>query len=197
MKIAFAHWNNRIAPVFDTARRIHIVETNGGAVIGEVEEELPEAMTVLKVLRLVDLKIDVLVCGAISRSLHGHVSAYGIRVVPFVAGGLRKIIQAWLEGILMRDVFAMPGCRGRSRQRYRGISAHHREIHRMRTPRRHRGGERYGAGIQRNASTNEFAMPGAAAYCICPGCGLSVPHAGGVPCVERECPACGIVMKRG
>lgn len=120
MKIAFAHWDNRIAPVFDTARQIHVIETESGRVVRETQETLSEDMTVQKVLRLVELGIGILVCGAISRSMQGLVSAYGIQVIPFVAGDLPEVIQAWLCGNLMHDAFVMPGCRRRGRQRFRG-----------------------------------------------------------------------------
>jgi hypothetical protein len=53
------------------------------------------------------------------------VAAYGIRLIPFVAGDLREVIRAWLGGKLECDAFAMPGCCGRSlrrRQRTPGIN---------------------------------------------------------------------------
>jgi hypothetical protein len=35
MKAAFAYWDHRIAPVFDTARRIHLVEADSGRIVAE------------------------------------------------------------------------------------------------------------------------------------------------------------------
>ena len=113
MKTAFAYWDNRIVPVFDTAHKIHVVETESEKVVCETQETLSKDQPVHKALRLVELDIGVLVCGAISRPMYGLIDGYGIQVIPFVAGDLREVIQAWLSGNLERDAFTMPGCRGR------------------------------------------------------------------------------------
>ncbi len=110
-KTAFAYWENRIAPVFDNARQIHLVEIDdAGQIIRETQELLPDDQPVQRALRLAELSIDTLVCGALSRPLHGILHAYGIQVVPFVAGELQQIIEAWLSGNLHNETFAMPGC---------------------------------------------------------------------------------------
>ena len=118
MRAAFTVWNNRIAPVFDVARYIHLVEAEAGRILGETQESLPDDMTTRKALRLVELGVGTLVCGAISRPSQAMVVAYGIQVIPFVAGGLLEVIQAWLGNGLEGDTFAMPGCSGRGRRRW-------------------------------------------------------------------------------
>lgn len=199
MKIAFAHWDNRIAPVFDTARQIHVIETESGRVVRETQETLSEDMTVQKVLRLVELGIGILVCGAISRSMQGLVSAYGIQVIPFVAGDLPEVIQAWLCGNLMHDAFVMPGCRRRGRQRFRGVQDIYQETNRMSGKGRKMdtGGEKgKGRGGRRPGRIGGSPAAGTTGYCVCPQCGLREPHERGVPCLDRKCPKCGIAMTR-
>lgn len=115
MKAAFAYWDNRIAPVFDIARQIHVVEAESGRIVAETEEILTDDLPVQKVIRLAELGVGTLVCGAISRPLHEMVAAYSIEVIPFVAGGLSEVIQAWLSDKLEHDTFAMPGCCGHGR----------------------------------------------------------------------------------
>lgn len=127
MRTAFACWDNRIAPVFDTAQQLHVLDAESGKVVRETQETLCENLPVQKVLRLVDLGISILVCGAISRPMHGLICAYGIQVIPFVAGDLREVRRAWLSGNLNRETFAMPGCRGERGRRFRGM---HRGIRR-------------------------------------------------------------------
>ncbi|MEW6326694.1 MAG: NifB/NifX family molybdenum-iron cluster-binding protein [Thermodesulfobacteriota bacterium] len=122
MKTAFAVWNHRIAPVFDVTRQIHLVEAESGRIVSEAEESLPDDPGTGRGLRLAELGVDTLVCGAISRPMQAMVTAYGIRVIPFLAGDLREVIQAWLSGVLEKEVFAMPGCcREGRRRRFQGV----------------------------------------------------------------------------
>jgi predicted Fe-Mo cluster-binding NifX family protein len=107
---AFSCWKDRIAPVLDTAREFHIVEIRAGKTVRETRESLADTQPLRTVLRMAELQLDVLVCGAISRNIQDLIAAYGIRVVPFVSGELRQVIEAWLEGNLEKDAFAMPGC---------------------------------------------------------------------------------------
>jgi hypothetical protein len=67
MKTAFAHWNDRIAPVFDTAQQIRVIEAESGQIVSDTHETLLEEQIFQKALRLVELGISTLVCGAISR----------------------------------------------------------------------------------------------------------------------------------
>ncbi len=109
MRAAFAIWNDRIAPQFDAARQVCIVETRTGAIVHEHLEAFRSGLPVNKVRRLVELAVDTLVCGAISRPVQALLMAQGIRVVPFVAGTLPDVIQAWLQDGLACQRFAMPG----------------------------------------------------------------------------------------
>lgn len=116
-RAAFACWNNRIAPVFDTAREFLIVEAKSGKIIRETQEILAHNQPMQTALRMAELRLDVLVCGAISGDIQNLINAYGIRIVPFVSGELRTVIEAWLGGNLEDDAYAMPGCRFQGRRR--------------------------------------------------------------------------------
>jgi predicted Fe-Mo cluster-binding NifX family protein len=116
MRIAFATWNGRIAPVFDVTRRLHVVETDGPHVVRECEEPLEDEPPAARAARLVALRVEALVCGAISRPQGALVQSYGIALVPFVTGELREVVDAWRAGALESGAFAMPGC-GRARGR--------------------------------------------------------------------------------
>jgi predicted Fe-Mo cluster-binding NifX family protein len=118
-KAAFAIWNNRIAPVFDVARHLHLVEAESGRIVRETQELLADELPARKALHLAERNIEVLVCGAISRPLQELVTAYGIQVIPFIAGDLQEVVQVWLSGGSDWRPFAMPGCRGRRRRRGR------------------------------------------------------------------------------
>ncbi len=199
MKTAFAYWDNRIAPVFDTARQIHVVEVESGQIVNETQETLSEDLPVQKTLRLVELGIGALVCGAISRPMHGLVAAYGIQVIPFVAGDLREVIGAWFSGNLERDAFAMPGCCGRGGRRFRGMHEGYQQVNTMNQRARGMGaggGRKQGQGGQRPGRMGGASAAGPTGYCVCPQCGQREPHGRGVPCIERKCPKCGTAMTR-
>lgn len=116
MKAAFSVWNGRIAPVFDTASQVTVVEAEAGRVVECVEETLPAGLPVLKATRLAELEVETLVCGAISWPLHAMVSAAGVQVVPFVSGKAGEVVQAWVEGRVREQASTMPGCGGHRRR---------------------------------------------------------------------------------
>ncbi len=203
MKTAFAYWENRIAPVFDIARQIRIVETESGRIVAETEEFFANDLPAKKVFRIVELGISTLVCGAISRPLHTMVMASGIRVISFVAGDLRKVIKAWLDGNLESGKYAMPGCcrRYAISPEMRGIN---KEVHLMNG--RKRGGMGQGAGQGQGQGQGKGGQGrgrsggpiagGAGGTCVCPKCGNREPHERGVPCLQKQCTKCGTAMTR-
>ena len=128
---AFAVWNNRIAPVFDVARKLHLVESESGRIIREMQASLSDELPSQRALRLAERGIDVLVCGAISRPLQEMVAALGIRVIPFIAGDLSEVVQMWVSGRSNWNVFSMPGCQERRRRRGPGIAPRLRERNAM------------------------------------------------------------------
>ncbi len=117
MKTAFSVWEQRIAPVFDTARQIHLVESDGTRITAEKAHAISGEDVTQKVAWLAEQGVATLVCGAVSRIVQEHLTAGGIKVVPFVAGDLREAIQASFDGSLNGAAFAMPGCCGRRRMR--------------------------------------------------------------------------------
>lgn len=120
MRVAFAAWNDRIAPLFDVTRRLHVVDTEGGRVVRESEEPLEEPAPAGRAARLAALGIEALICGAISRPQEALIQAYGLTIVPFVNGDLREVVDAWRAGRLGSEAFAMPGCGSGRGRRFRG-----------------------------------------------------------------------------
>lgn len=195
MKTAFACWDNRIAPVFDTAQQILVVTVESGRIVHETFEPLSVTQPIQLPLRLVELSISTLICGAISRPIQGLVIAYGIRVIPFVAGDLREVLQAWLSGALLSNTFAMPGCcRHERRHGMRGLKREETGMN---------GKGRGGSGRGLNAGSGQGRgrkggplAAGTGGNCVCPKCGHTAAHERGLPCNERKCPACGTAMNR-
>jgi predicted Fe-Mo cluster-binding NifX family protein len=203
-KAAFAIWNNRIAPVFDVARHLHLVEAESGRIVRETQDLLADDLPAPKVLHLAERNIDVLVCGAISRPLQEMVTAYGIRVIPFIAGELHEVVQVWLSGGSDWRSFTMPGCQGRGRRRGPGMTAYFQGGNVMAGKNRGgMGGGMKGAGGRMQGQTGRgsgrrgtTAGAGQALQCVCPQCGETQPHQRGVPCFEHTCSKCGAQMIR-
>jgi predicted Fe-Mo cluster-binding NifX family protein len=126
-RAAFSCWDGRIAPLFDTARELHLVETEGERIVSRADESLPAGSAERRAARLATLGVETLVCGAISRATREAVVSIGVRVVPFVSGDRDEVVRAWLEGGLERPVFTMPGCGG-SRWRRENASARKGEV---------------------------------------------------------------------
>ncbi len=118
MTVAFAVWDNRISPVFDTAGTVLVAEMDGGRLTGRREEPIHGHLPSEKAACLKALGARTLVCGAISRPLAEAVAAEGIRLVPFVAGTVEEVVTAYAQGLLPGPTFAMPGCGRRRRGRF-------------------------------------------------------------------------------
>jgi len=195
MKAAFAAWDNRIAPVFDVARQIQLVEAALGHIVGESPQVFSSDLPVQKALFLVELGVDTLVCGAISRQVMALVQGYGIQVIPFLTGELREIIKAWLKGRLEEKRFIMPGCCGRSWRQHRELGGIDKEEYSMNGKRRGGIGQGSGRGQRRGCAGGPVTI-GAVSACLCPNCGHSPPHQRGVPCAQALCPKCGTAVRR-
>ena len=213
LKVAFACLDERIAPVFDTALQVRVLETESGRIISEKREMLPPDLPLQKTIRLNELGIQSIVCGAISRTLNAMITANGIQVIPFVAGDLHAVIQAWLKGGLNGKAFAMPGCRRRARITNIGMITLIKEKTTMsgkgqggmgggRGQGGMGGGRGQGKGMgQGGAGQGRGRMGGSLAggaigACVCPKCGEHLAHERGVPCVQRQCPKCGTTLIR-
>ncbi len=115
MRVAMATWNGRISPVFDVARKVLILDVEDGRVIGQHEEMLPGTDPQAQASRMALLVPEILICGAISQPMAELLAATKIRVIPFTAGDVEKVIGAWLLGTLPNPTLSMPGCCGRRR----------------------------------------------------------------------------------
>jgi predicted Fe-Mo cluster-binding NifX family protein len=118
MKVAFTAWEDRISPVFDSAHMLMIADIENEQVIGTQYEPFnPQSVS-----RLIDmlkaLEIEVLICGAISRTPSIVIEASGVTLISFVGGKIDDILKSYANGISIVPGFSMPGC-GQQHQRKR------------------------------------------------------------------------------
>ncbi len=126
MKIALSVWKDCISTVFDAADQLVVVEKDGDGVRKRTTFRLNSADGASRAMQLKEMKIDVLICGAISRPQEAAIAATGITVHPFMRGSVQEIIDGYESGQLHTEAFVLPGCHGRGfgagrgRQRGRG-----------------------------------------------------------------------------
>ncbi len=135
--VAFSVLDQRIAPVFDTSSEIVVIEIDGKEEVKSERLALTQNNVFELIEKLSALNLNQLICGAISRALQRFIEQKGIQVVPFVAGDLDTIKQAWTANKLDSEEYIMPGCCGRrlrgghgraagaGRQRGCGIAGRH------------------------------------------------------------------------
>jgi len=109
MKLAIPIWNERVSSVFDFAHRLLLVDIERGREKGRSEITFPPGSDPEKVNGLKSLDVDILICGAISRSLATQVRATGIKLLPYVAGQADEVLKAYLTGRLIHPKYALPG----------------------------------------------------------------------------------------
>jgi predicted Fe-Mo cluster-binding NifX family protein len=96
-----------------------VFELEGGKVTTQIVHELKGTSLSSRADFVADLGVSILICGAVSRHLDHYLRARGIVVVPWVAGRIVEVKDAYLDGRLSNPRFLMPGCRRvRSRHRY-------------------------------------------------------------------------------
>lgn len=206
MKTAFTVWNDRIAPLFDVAGKIHVVESEAGDIMEQTRVCLDDPSPALKVRRLADLGVQMLVCGAISRAARNMITAYGIELVAYINGDLDTVIKAWQHDQLRTDVLRMPGCNSPF---HRGCISSHSPAKEFNMRNNQRGGRyqnrdgkgRKGQGPGKGGRAGKLGGPGRSntstmGHCICAKCGHQEPHQQGIPCMHQRCPNCGETMTR-
>ncbi len=99
--------------MFDVSRKVRLLEVRNGSVVSAGDQSLPEEDPDSKLRRLAALGADTLICGAISRKVREMALARGFTLIPFVAGEVESVTEAWLNGTLNQAVYRMPGCRVR------------------------------------------------------------------------------------
>jgi len=111
MRIAVPIWEDKVSPVLDTASRLLILQTLDRGEISRIEADLSEHDISRRCYRIRMLEVDVLICGAISRSFSDLLEASGIEIVPGISGDIEDILTAYFEGTLNQSKFLMPGCK--------------------------------------------------------------------------------------
>lgn len=117
MKIAIPVSGGRVSTVFDVADEIILVEGEPGDTHRRRRARLSVNDRSRKAVELVNLGVEVLICGAVSKPLENMIDLAGIKLISFVRGNVEDILKAYYQGCLEDPCYALPGCRHRRRLR--------------------------------------------------------------------------------
>jgi predicted Fe-Mo cluster-binding NifX family protein len=111
MRIAIAHWQGRVSPVFDVSDRLLLIDIENGREHRQEEINLDARDPFERAKQVSRLAADVLLCGAISHALETALVGLGVQVVGYIRGNLEAVIAAFVHGQLTDSRFRMPGYR--------------------------------------------------------------------------------------
>jgi predicted Fe-Mo cluster-binding NifX family protein len=127
MRIAVAHWGERISPVFDVTDNLYLIDIEDGMELRREDRMLTGRNPFQRAREVSGLGVDVLVCGAISRMQETALLMARIQVAGFICGWVNDVVESFLCSRLSDGRFLMPGCCGnRQRQQFRGQGVRHR-----------------------------------------------------------------------
>jgi predicted Fe-Mo cluster-binding NifX family protein len=102
----------------DFAEDLLVVETEDGRELSKSTTRISETSIEGRARRIRDLKVEVVLCGAVSQRLARALSREGIEVIPYVSGLVDEVIGAFLCGRLTEPRFLQPGSRAAARRRW-------------------------------------------------------------------------------
>lgn len=122
MKLAIPHWQSRVSPVCDEARRFLVVEIVDNLEVRRDEFEMMPSGSdpVGRASQLRQWGVTTLICGAISRTLEVVLQGAGIQVIPKVCGCVEEVLQTFRAGALDQERYGLPGCARRQQRRRAG-----------------------------------------------------------------------------
>ena len=132
-RIAIPIWNDYVSNVLDFANQLLLIDIEDNRDANHIQLPLmPRAMS-QRASQLIELSVDVLICGTISRSLAIMLMASHIEVIPFVTGPTNEVLDAYLNKQLDQAKFLQPGCSLRTRKYFcQEYECNHRRRRRVR-----------------------------------------------------------------
>ncbi len=113
MNGALTAWGNRVSPVFDAARELLVFSIAESTISRRRYEAFQPERPDLLAKRLQELQVRAFICGAITEMSAAAIQSGGIELIPFIAGSLDEVLEAYARGVPIRQIFPMPGCSGK------------------------------------------------------------------------------------
>ena len=110
MKVAITVWENRISPLFDATRTLLIADIYNRVIAEKHRVPFDCISPFARAATLEELGVGTLICGGVSDFFAKLIEARNIQIIPFVAGRVDEVMDAYLKGALCHKKFRMPGC---------------------------------------------------------------------------------------
>jgi predicted Fe-Mo cluster-binding NifX family protein len=93
---AIALFGSRISPRFDCTQDFMLITSSESAVSEKHTETIPGQIPIMKIRRLVDLKVDTLLCGGIDDTSREHLRSFGIKIIANLKGKVEEAISCYV-----------------------------------------------------------------------------------------------------
>jgi predicted Fe-Mo cluster-binding NifX family protein len=97
MKLVLAMFDDRISPRFDVAPKMSVYKIEGKKIVHNKDIYCEEWSEMERVQRLKDLRVDILVCGAITNNLCEILLNNGTRIIPWVNGNADDFLKKFFK----------------------------------------------------------------------------------------------------
>lgn len=115
--IAIPVFEERISPLLDVSERFVLFELGNNAVIQKVVINIQGESDRGRILRLKELGVAVIICGAVSRYLTGIINVAGLRLIPWISGPVDEVISSFVNNTLIAAFPPEGSCGGMMRRR--------------------------------------------------------------------------------
>ena len=111
-RAAVPSFMGRVSPVLDTCTQLCLLDPKGHGAVACWTMPVHGASLYQRVLEIQQLKIGLIICGAVSERFETLLRAAEVRLIPGIAGDLDEVIAAYCNGTLNDPRFRMPGSDG-------------------------------------------------------------------------------------
>lgn len=113
MKIAVSEYENNVATTFDFANEVIVFSCENDKVLKREHVLLNDQFIPLRGMKLKNLGIDTLICGAISNPSAFMLHHHGIEVISGITGNVETVLQEFLIGNINSPQYWLPGFTGK------------------------------------------------------------------------------------
>ena len=106
--VALPVYGERLAPVLDFADRMVVADIEDGCAVSRRGFEAG-GLPPVRVARLIDNGVTVVVCGAVSNLLGMMLWHAGVELVAGITGGVEEVLEGYASGRLAESRFRLPG----------------------------------------------------------------------------------------